>query len=299
MIDFKSLETFLWVVNLGSFSAAASKLATTQPAVSHRIAQLEQSLGVRLLHRDNKTVSPTASGRKLLGYAERTVRLRSDILASIRNPEEIEGTLRLGIVETLVHTWLAELIRRVEALYPRLNLEIQSDITWEMGKKLINQELDLAFVMGPLNSPVLVNRFLCDYPMAFIASPRMQVPKPATIADLARYRMLTFPPRTKPYEILRAVLNESSRAPVRIHSANALAPFAELAMQGLGILVSPPAIVQDHIASGALELIPTDVALPNVSFTATWLNSPDTLAIERVAEIAVELARESQAPGGR
>ncbi|MBB1653271.1 LysR family transcriptional regulator [Delftia sp. UME58] len=295
MIDFKSLETFLWVVNLGSFSAAASKLATTQPAVSHRIAQLEQSLGVRLLNRDNKTVSPTAAGRKLLGYAERTVKLRSEIVASIRNPDAIEGTLRLGIVETLVHTWLSELIRRVEKVYPRLNLEIQSDITWEMGKKLANQEIDLAFVMGPLNSPVLINRFLCDYPMAFIASPEMRIPKPATIQDIARFRMLTFPRRTQPYEILRAVFNEPALGPVRIHSANALTPFIQLATEGFGILVAPPAIALDRIESGELELIPTGIMLPNVSFTATWLNSPDTLAIELVAEIAVELARESQA----
>lgn len=296
MIDFRSLETFLWVANLGSFSAAATKLATTQPAVSHRIAQLEQDFGLRLLERDNRSVALTEAGRKLLAFAERTVKLRSEMLASLRNPNAIEGTLRLGVVETIVQTWLPDLVRRVEDLYPNLNLEIQSDITWEMRRKLISQEIDLAFVMGPLNDSVLQNRFLCDYPINFIASPRLKVPKPATIEDLARYRLLTFPRRTQPYEILRAVFNAPFLPPVRIHSTNALNTFVHLAVEALGVMVVPPIIVERRIASGELEIIPTDVVLPNVSFTATWLNSPDTLSVELVANLAVELARGSQPP---
>ncbi len=59
MADFKALETFLWVVNLGSFRGAAHKLNTTQPAISQRIAQLEQEMGVRLLQRDGRVASPT------------------------------------------------------------------------------------------------------------------------------------------------------------------------------------------------------------------------------------------------
>lgn len=291
MIDFKSLETFLWAANLGSFSAAARKLATTQPAVSHRIAQLEQDFGVRLLERDNRSVALTEAGRKLHAYAERTVQLRTEMLTSLRNPNAIGGTLRLGVVETILQTWLPDFVRRVEAVYPNLNLEIQCDITWEMRRKLISQELDLAFVMGPLSAPVLQNRFLCDYPINFIASPRLQVPKPATLEDLACFRILTFPRRTQPYEILHAIFNASPLPPARIHSSNALSTFVHLAVEAIGVLVIPSIIVERQIASGELEIIPTDVVLPNVHFTASWLSSPDTLAVELVANLAVEIAR--------
>ncbi|MFT3799709.1 MAG: LysR family transcriptional regulator [Burkholderiaceae bacterium] len=292
MLDFKSLETFLWVVNLRGFSAAAAKLATTQPAVSHRIAQLEEDFGVRLLERDNRTVTPTMAGCKLLAYAERAVKLRTEMLRAVRDPRAIEGTVRLGVVETLVHTWLPELVRRVEATYPRLNLDIQSDITREMRKKLISQELDLAFVMGPLDDSLLLNRFLCDYPMAFIASPKLQVPKPATLLDLARFRIMTFPPRTEPFEILHAIFNDPSLPPLRVHSSNALGTFVHLAIEALGVMMIPPIIVKEHVAAGTLEIIPTDFVLPKVSFTASWLGSPDTLAVELVADIAVSLARQ-------
>ena len=63
MVDFKSIETFLWVVNLGSFRGAGQRLNTTQPAISQRIAQLERELGVKLLNRDHRVATPTPSGR--------------------------------------------------------------------------------------------------------------------------------------------------------------------------------------------------------------------------------------------
>ena len=80
MIDFKTLETFMWVANLRSFRGAAEKLHTTQPAVSMRIAQLEDELSVGLLERDRRLVAPTQKGQELLGYAERLMRLRAEMI---------------------------------------------------------------------------------------------------------------------------------------------------------------------------------------------------------------------------
>ena len=86
MVDFKSIETFLWVVNLGSFRGAGQRLDTTQPAISQRIAQLERELGVKLLNRDHRVATPTPSGRQLMVYAEKLIGLRSEMVAAaIRN----------------------------------------------------------------------------------------------------------------------------------------------------------------------------------------------------------------------
>ena len=89
MADFKGLETFLWVVTLGSFRGAAQKLNTTQPAISQRIAQLERELGVRLLQRDRNAVLPTPAGRQLMVYAEKLIGLRSEMMAALaKRPAE-------------------------------------------------------------------------------------------------------------------------------------------------------------------------------------------------------------------
>ena len=129
MADFKAIETFMWVVTLGSFRGAAQKLNTTQPAISQRIAQLEREVGVRLLQRDRRMVLPTPSGRQMMVYAEKLIGLRSEMLAAVGDRSAMRGVLRLGVAETIVHTWLPQLIKSVNHAYPNLSLEIEVDIT--------------------------------------------------------------------------------------------------------------------------------------------------------------------------
>ena len=114
MIDFKTLETFMWVANLRSFRGAAEKLHTTQPAISMRIAQLEDDLKVRLIERDRRMVAMTHKGQELLGYAERLMRLRAEMIEAVGDRSTMRGIVRLGVSETIVHTWLPTLIERVE-----------------------------------------------------------------------------------------------------------------------------------------------------------------------------------------
>src|SRR6201996_5716597 len=129
MVDFKSIETFLWVVTLGSFRGAGQRLNTTQPAISQRIAQLEREMGVKLLNRDHRVVSPTPSGRQLMLYAEKLISLRAEMMAEVSDRSAMRGVLRLGVAETIVHTWLPELVKSMNEVYPNLSLEIEVDIT--------------------------------------------------------------------------------------------------------------------------------------------------------------------------
>ena len=109
MLDFRSIETFLWVVKLGSFRGAAARLNTTQPAISQRIAQLEREMGVKLLNRDHRVASPTPSGRQMMVYAEKLIGLRAQMMAEIGDRSAMRGVMRLGVAETIVHTWLPRL----------------------------------------------------------------------------------------------------------------------------------------------------------------------------------------------
>src|SRR3979411_3386670 len=95
MTDFKAIETFLWVVTLGSFRGAAQKLNTTQPAISQRIAQLENEVGVKLLQRDRRMVLPTPSGRQMMVYAEKLIGMRSEMLAAGGDRSAMRGVLRV------------------------------------------------------------------------------------------------------------------------------------------------------------------------------------------------------------
>jgi DNA-binding transcriptional LysR family regulator len=296
MVDFKSIETFMWVVTLGSFRGAGEKLNTTQPAISQRIAQLEHELGVKLLNRDHRLASPTPSGRQLMVYAEKLIGLRSEMMAAVGDPTAMRGVLRLGVAETLVHTWLPRLIKSVNAAYPNLSLEIEVDITPNLSARLLAQEIELAFVLGPVSASGVRHRVLCDYPVGFLASPALGLGQgPLTVHDLAKFPIITFPRKTQPYEIVRSLFNRPDLPPIQLHASASLATVIHMAIEGLGIAVIPPAIVENELAAGHLQLILTDVKISPLTFSASWLASPDTVAVELVAGLAGQIARSGAA----
>jgi len=292
MLDFRSIETFLWVVKLGSFRGAAQRLNTTQPAISQRIAQLERELGVKLLNRDHRMASPTLSGRQMMVYAEKLIGLRTEMMAEVGDRSAMRGVLRLGVAETIVHTWLPRLIKRVNNLYPNLSLEIEVDITPNLHARLLAQEIELAFALGPPSASSVRNRVLCDYPISFVASPALGLgDAPLTVEQIAKFPIITFPRKTQPYERVRALFNRPDLPPIRLHASASLATVIHMAIEGLGVAVIPAAIVEHELTSGRLQELKTNVPLPPLTFSASWLASPEMVAIERVAELAASTAQ--------
>jgi len=296
MVDFKSIETFLWVVTLGSFRGAGQRLNTTQPAISQRIAQLEREMGVKLLNRDHRVASPTPSGRQLMVYAEKLISLRSEMMAEVGERSAMRGVLRLGVAETLVHTWLPRLIKSVNTAHPNLSLEIEVDITPNLSARLLGQEIELAFLLGPLSASGVRNRVLCDYPIGVLASPSLGLGQgPLKVQDLAKFPIITFPRKSQPYEIVRSLFNRPDLPPIRLHASASLATVIHMAIEGLGVAVIPTSIVENELADGRLQLLSTDLKIPPLTFSASWLASPDTLAVELVADLAARIAQDSAA----
>ncbi|WJR80622.1 LysR family transcriptional regulator [Bradyrhizobium sp. NP1] len=292
MLDFRSIETFLWVVKLGSFRGAAQRLNTTQPAISQRIAQLEREMGVKLLNRDHRVASPTPSGRQLMVYAEKMLELRSAMVAEVGDRTVMRGGLRLGVAETIVHTWLPRLIKSMNATYPNLSLEIEVDITPNLNARLLAQEIELAFVLGPSSAPDVRNRVLCDYSIGFLASPSLGLGTgPLALRDLAKFPIITFARKTQPYEAVRALFNRPDLPPIRLHASASIATVIHMALEGLGIAIIPSAIVENELAAGRLQHLATNVKMPPLTFSASWLASPDVAAVERVVDLAQRIAQ--------
>src|SRR5882724_8357934 len=292
MVDFRSLETFLWVVTLGSFRGAAQRLNTTQPAISQRIAKLEREMGVKLLNREHRVASPTANGRQLMVYAEKLIGLRSEMMAAVGDRSAMRGVMRLGVAETVVHTWLSRLIKSVNTAYPNLSLEIEVYITPNLSARLLAQEIELAFVVGPLSASGVRNRVLCDYPVGFLASPALGLGKGLlTVQDLAKFPIITFPRKTQPYEAVRSLFNRPDLPSMRLHASASLATVIHMAIEGLGIAVIPTAIVENEMADGRLQLLSTDLKISPLTFSASWLASPDTVAVELIADLASKIAQ--------
>jgi DNA-binding transcriptional LysR family regulator len=291
MIDFRTIETFLWVANLRSFRGAAEKLNTTQPAVSMRIAQLEDLLGVRLLERDRRIVAPTPKGQELVGYAERLMRLRAEMIEAVGDRSTMRGIVRLGCSETIVHTWLPALIERVNAAYPSLELEIEVDISPNLRERLVAKDLDLALLLGPVSDPNIHSRPLCSFPLAFMAGNRTRLPnKTVGLETIAQFPIVTFSRNSHPYIVLREMFAHAGLR-VTIHASASLATVVRMALDGVGIAVIPPAILTNVAGFGRLRKVKTGVKLPGLNFVVAWPTSPDSFAAQKVAEIAAQVAR--------
>jgi DNA-binding transcriptional LysR family regulator len=149
--------------------------------------------------------------------------------------------------------------------------------------------------MGPLSISTVRNRVLCGYPIGFVASPALGLgTETLTIQDLARFPIITFPRKTQPYELVRSLFNRPDLPPIRLHASASLATVIHMATEGLGIAVIPSAIVEGEMADGRLQMLSTDIELPPLIFSASWLASPDTVAVELVADLAVKLAQSGQ-----
>ncbi len=139
-MELRQLRYFAAVAAHGSFSRAAGSLHLTQPAVSRQVQNLEEELGLALLHRTSNTVALTAAGelfyeeaRDLLGRADRAVR---------RVRARTGGdALRVGYVASLVAGILPRAIERLQALAPQVRLELfdltpQANVDWAASGKL-------------------------------------------------------------------------------------------------------------------------------------------------------------------
>ncbi len=170
-----------------------------------------------------------------------------------------------------------------------------ADLGINLHARLLAQEIELAFLMGPLSISNIRNRVLGDYPIGFVASPSLGLGKESlTTDDLAKFPIITFPRRTQPYEWVRSLFNRPDLPAMRLHASASLATVIHMTLEGLGIAVIPRAIVENEIANGSLQLLSTDVLLPPLTFSASWLASPDTAAIELVADLAVQLAQKAR-----
>ncbi|MDE2361586.1 MAG: LysR family transcriptional regulator [Hyphomicrobiales bacterium] len=294
MVDFRELETFFWVATLGSFRGAAAKLNTTQPAISQRVAALEAQLGVRVLSRETRAIAPTPRGRELLVYAEKLLGLRAEMLEAVGDVSTARGVLRLGVAETVVHTWLTPFLKAVSDRFPQLALEIEVDISPNLRERLRVQELDLAFLIGPLNAPNAQKLPLAVYPLAFISSPTIEWPKRAArIEEVAQHPIVTFSRNTQPYSVVASLFNRPHMPPARLHASASLATVVRMTVENLGVAVIPPAIVAGELRRGELRIVRCEAKLPDLVFDANWVESIGSRTAAAVAAIAATVAKAS------
>ncbi len=290
-MNLKNLEAFYWVVTLNSFNKAATKLQTTQPAVSQKITSLENDLGFKVLDRSFRQLKPTHKGMTLFKYAEKFMRLETDLVAELTENQHLTGTIRLGVSETIVYTWLVEYIEKVQKEFPKVSVEIVVDLTPNLQEGVRTGDLDMAFLLGPTLAFECVEQALCDFELSFLAAPSFKGGLgQMSFTALMSHTILTYPKITYPYKELKAKMKEQALDEPLSITSYSLATLLRLAEQGLGIAVVPTLTALKEITDGRLEILNTPIQLKTFHFTSIYMQGNDAALKEKLTDVAVTVS---------
>jgi DNA-binding transcriptional LysR family regulator len=290
-LNLKQLEAFVWVADLQSFRRAAERLNTTQPNISARIAGLEQALGTTLMTRDAGSVRLTGKGQDLLTHARRVLDATDAMIAAADQKALIEGTLRLGVTEMIVHTWLRAYLRHLKDVYPRLSVELTVDFSVNLEKGLAERTLDLALQNEPFSRLATGQLGIGSYGLIWVASPSLGLEQAQTLETLAAQPILTHARDTRLYEEVAAHFGaRRDLAPCLVPSTN-LAACQTMTIDGMGIAVLPAAMVADDLKAGRLRQIDYDWTPEPLHFFARYDADRAPRVVADAATMAVTVAK--------
>lgn len=289
-VSLSQIKAFYTVARVGSIKAAAAALNLSQPAVSARIKQLEEELEFSVFKRTAKGVHLSIRGRELLVYAEKMLKLNDDLLRSMKAPSDYRGNIVIGTSETVAQTWMVHWIDSIQKTMPLLEIEIVVDVSINLREMLLDREIDVAVMLGPVTNYSIVNVELPPMEMAWYASERLGARKMAELID--DYPIATFSKNTAPFRQLRRQLAQNEQLnPSFIHSSS-LAVCRKLVADEMAIAVLPCAYVGDDLACQRMSVQEQSLSVAPLQFVAAYLDETDSAVPELCASLASEVAHQ-------
>jgi DNA-binding transcriptional LysR family regulator len=267
MFDSAQIRTFITVAQTGSFSEAARRLGLGQPAVSQHIRKLETAAGKRLLDRDTHSVSLTADGEAMLGFAQ------SILDANERARRHFDGTqlrgkLRFGVSEDFVQSRLPIVLREFREQHPSVDLEITVALSGTLFERLANFELDLVLAKRRLGNEH--GQFLSRERLVWVAR------DPGIIIADRPLPLIMFPRPSVTRAAAIEALDAAGRSWSIVCTCASLSGLHAAALAGFGIMVQPEGMIPSGLtplasASGLPELSQIEFVLVG---SATRRNVP-------------------------
>lgn len=291
-LNLDQIRAFLAVVRLGGVHRASQVLNLTQPAVTARIKKLEESLGTPLFERLPSGLRPTKRGEMLIGYAEQFERVFDRVEANIVSKEGVDTVLRLGASETIVQCWLPDLVAALHKIYPRLQVEINVDISLNLRAALLGREIDMAILLGPVSEYLVDNVELPGFELAWYAAAGMQA-STGRDADLPREKpVITYARNTRPYRELKTLLFERVGPDIPLFPSSSLSACLRLVEAGLGIAALPKVLGQPLLREGRIRTFDPGWKPGDLRFTASYLGDPRSHVVETASKMAGTIAEQ-------
>jgi DNA-binding transcriptional LysR family regulator len=265
--NLNDLRAFILVAQAGNFTKAAGQLGVSQSALSYTIRTLEERIGVKLLNRTTRSVSPTQAGERLLADIEPLISGIDQKLGKLNAFRDLpRGTLRINSSEHVINTLLWDKLSTFARDYPDVVLEITTDYAFT---DIVKDRFDIGIRMGnTVDKDMVAVRVTPDFHMIVVASADYIATHgaPQTPKDLSNHRCLTLRlPRhdnIMNWEFTNPDKNQSQN-PISIRPPSAMVvSHAHLLMKGaidaLGVAWVPATMAEKELANGALTEVLAD-----------------------------------------
>jgi len=254
--NYDQLAMFALVARERSFTRAAAQLGMSQPALSRSMRQLEERLGVRLLARTTRSVSPTEAGEQLLRViAPRFEEIDSELAQLNAYRDKPAGRLRITAGEHAALTVMQPVLGKLLPAHPDLNIEVIVDYGLT---DIVAEGFDAGIRMGEqVARDMIAVRVGPDLRMAVVGSPAYfkRHPKPRSPHDLTQHNCITIRLPTHGGIFAWEFEKKGQELKVRVEGQlvfNNIALRLGAALEGLGLAYMPEDLVRPHVQAGAL-----------------------------------------------
>ncbi len=261
----QAMRTLVRVVELGSFSAAARELGSTQSAVSKQVAALEKQLGAQVLTRSTRALKLTAAGARYVEQARRLVAEIAEAESELRAGEhQLQGGLRIAASVTFGRMKLLPQVRSFLAAHPGVKIDLRLD---DGFIDLIEQGIDIAVRIGEQPDSSLVARRIGTTHRAVMARrgyfERAGLAVPREPTELPRYNCIVYSElRTGPIWTFEAGPEAGpppgSSVSVRVGGnlrTNSGEAVREAVLSSMGLAYGPTWLFEPELASGEVQVV--------------------------------------------
>ncbi len=289
-----ALEAFYWVVRLGGFQAAATRLGVSQPTISTRVKELERRVGRSLLVRTGHRAKPTPNGATTFEYAGRILGLVQDLESRLRSGGPLRGLVRLGTSDGFALVCLGALLNMLKDNAPELRIAITVGNSRALETRLRDGDLDLAIVSDGLEARDLRTQALGEQEIAWVGSPALGLPMTISADDLVSQQVFTNPPPSHLFTVLMDWFGHSGVSPPPLSSCDSVAVIASLVAAGAGISVLPVCIVEKELAAGALRRLDVSPGPPMQRIIAAWVPGSESSGILELIPLIRRVAKSTR-----
>ncbi|MBQ7534182.1 MAG: LysR family transcriptional regulator, partial [Stomatobaculum sp.] len=295
-MEHRNLVTFLRVAELQNFTRAANELGYAQSTVTFHIQTLEEELGVSLFDRIGKKVKLTKAGEYLVNYANEMERIISDMAQISNTVNMVRGTLRIGVVESLLATYMVEALSRYSKSFPDVNIEVVTGSTAGLMELLRSNDVDLIFVMGSrIVDFDFVRAMIQEAGVSFVASSSHPLAGKEEIGfeEIAADRMI-LPEKSSLYrKSIEMIAGKTDCIFAPVIQVNNTTSILGLLKTGNGISYLPDYLTREGVEDGSLTILnvrcePQKYYIQILYHRNKWISPQMTEFINLIKDLMIE-----------